>query len=740
VTPSSVTGETEPPYYSAKEVKVFTAENDSDWISADTIPLGDRVGLLLTIERYEPEIQTRTLKSILYTYDLEGNQLSKADLSSLTDDYSYIRDFQPDGEGNIRALLRTTDENYYQTFETSLEMITLDPSGKEVKPRVDLGTGTTLISDTHIDKEGRIYIAESIVSGSIRIINSDGTALGTIAVDSPNGYFLQIDERLYYDVYESDNRVLYPIDPETQSLGEPIDPEKMRLSSSIETEGGYEIRPDGVFRRDQKTGETTRYMSWDTTYDAAIYSIGIWLPISADKVVGVAGYSESYRISNGVPDTIFLIILTKEATNPDINKKVLVLGGQRIDGNPKLLSAVFRFNRANEEWRIEIRDYLDEVDFAGIEPKDQWDYEKKKIAELITADLLNGEGPDIFLWYNEAFLAPEILERQGYLVDLYALAEGDPSFRKEDYRTNILSLFERDGKLFRFPLSFGLSGLVGPTSLLGDRSGWTIEECTEVLSSLPEGAVAFPNLERKYLLYECLQASLYSFVDYDGKKVNFDSDEFRALLTFADRFGSDPLPETDDSGDIVYPEGFVDPSELALQGNLAIETSQFYNVSELSSRRYFYGEPVTFVGYPSADRSGMTVQAVACMSICETCPDITAAWEFIRLMISEGYQTENPMLYAEPIHIGASQARIERTILSQTGYLESTYVSGTLTDEDADQYIRLLDSASVLNGQDQPIIEIVLEEAAAYFAGVKTAEEVSRIVQDRVTTFVNERG
>jgi multiple sugar transport system substrate-binding protein len=63
-----------------------------------------------------------------------------------------------------------------------------------------------------------------------------------------------------------------------------------------------------------------------------------------------------------------------------------------------------------------------------------------------------------------------------------------------------------------------------------------------------------------------------------------------------------------------------------------------------------------------------------------------------------------------------------------------------LTQQDADYYIRLVESASVLAGQDQPIIDIVQEEAAAYFAGVKTAEEVSRIVQDRVTTFVNERG
>jgi multiple sugar transport system substrate-binding protein len=746
VVPSSVTSEVDLPYYSAKEVEIFSAKYEDDWVYPVVIPMGDRIGLLLTIDRYDPEKSERTYTDMLYTYDLDGNQLSEADLSAFSGYNSfsgynnYLDAFQSDGEGNIRAILRTPDENYFENSLTKLEMITLDPSGKETKPRVDLGTGTTQISDTFIDAKGRIYISESIVSGNIRILNVDGTPLGTIAVDSPNGSFFLDGETVYYDANQYTPRECFPIDPDALALGEPVNPETTLWGSPIETEGGYEIRQEGVYRRDAKSGELTLCSSWSTTYDPSLYSARTWIPFSAEKVIGIASYSESYRISNGVPEAFFMIILTKQATNPDINKKVLVLGGLRIENDPELRSAVFRFNRANENYRIEIRDYLNEVDFTGIEPEDQWNYEKKRYAELLSADFLNGKEPDILVMDQHAFLAPEILERQGYLVDLYALGQGDPSFRKEDYRTNILSLFERDGKLFRFPLTISLGGLVGPVRLLGDRSGWTVEECTGVLNSLPDCAVAFPNLERKDLLAGCIQSSLYSFVDYAEKTVDFDSDEFREILAFSDRFGSDPLPEIDDSGDIVVPEGFVDISELIFQGNLAIRTSYLWCATYVSDERYYFGEKLSFIGYPSPDRSGMGVEASMSLAICEGCPDPSAAWEFVRLCISEEFQSGLSIYSGEPMNLGASRTHIEKALSSSPSSVELMHTVDALTREDADQYIRLLDSASVLNGQDQPIIEIVLEEAAAYFAGAKTAEEVSRIIQDRVTTFVNERG
>ena len=749
--PSSVTGETEPPYYSAKEIEIFSAEKDGDWITPEVIPMGDRIGLLLSVERYvysdDPNRSGLSRKSVLYTYDMDGNQLSEADLSAFSGEYSSVGSFQSDGEGNIWAILRTTDEDYYETYESTIERITLDPSGKEVKSRFDLGTGMTPMSDSVIDDQGRIYILEGIVSMSIRIINADGTPLCTIPVDSPQGWFKKIGKNVYFKTYQStqigsdwiDKEVYFPIDPDTQSLGEAVDP--VRLMSSIE--GGCEIRSQDVFLLDPESEQMARYQAWETTYDPAKYQINSWLPISAEKVVGIAKYNDMYRMSQKTTDTYFLIILTREANNPDLNKKVLVLGMTRAY-SPEIKSAVFRFNRKSEEYRIEIRDYSSGVVFDGIDPRDWYEHEKSSAAELLRADILLGEGPDILVLQEDAYLAPEILERQGYLVDLYALAEGDPSFRKEDYRTNILSLFERDEKLFRFPLTFGLSGLVGPTRLLGDRSGWTIEECTGILSSLPDGAVAFPNLERKDLLAGCLQASLYSFVDYKEKTVDFDSDEFRAILAFADRFGSDEVIWEDGTeDDIMYePEGLINWSELLRQGNLAIQPAGVGNAFSISNEEsiHMFNEPVTFVGYPSADRSGMKVHAGTSIAICESCPDTAAAWEFVRICIGEEFQSEFYPYSEEPIHLGVSQARIEQAISAPLGAMESMYTMDVLTQQDADYYIRLVESASVLAGQDQPIIDIVQEEAAAYFAGVKTAEEVSRIVQDRVTTFVNERG
>jgi multiple sugar transport system substrate-binding protein len=40
---------------------------------------------------------------------------------------------------------------------------------------------------------------------------------------------------------------------------------------------------------------------------------------------------------------------------------------------------------------------------------------------------------------------------------------------------------------------------------------------------------------------------------------------------------------------------------------------------------------------------------------------------------------------------------------------------------------------------DQTIADMVTEEAAAFFAGDKSAEDTARIIQNRVNTYVNEQ-
>ena len=47
-------------------------------------------------------------------------------------------------------------------------------------------------------------------------------------------------------------------------------------------------------------------------------------------------------------------------------------------------------------------------------------------------------------------------------------------------------------------------------------------------------------------------------------------------------------------------------------------------------------------------------------------------------------------------------------------------------------------SIKTLNPRNEVVEKIINEEAAAFFGGQKTAEEVAELIQNRVTTYLNE--
>ena len=61
-----------------------------------------------------------------------------------------------------------------------------------------------------------------------------------------------------------------------------------------------------------------------------------------------------------------------------------------------------------------------------------------------------------------------------------------------------------------------------------------------------------------------------------------------------------------------------------------------------------------------------------------------------------------------------------------------------LSQEDVKKFYDYTVSIDTLFGYDDEIASIITEESSAFFAGKKTAEEVSEIIQNRVTTYVNE--
>jgi membrane-bound ClpP family serine protease len=63
---------------------------------------------------------------------------------------------------------------------------------------------------------------------------------------------------------------------------------------------------------------------------------------------------------------------------------------------------------------------------------------------------------------------------------------------------------------------------------------------------------------------------------------------------------------------------------------------------------------------------------------------------------------------------------------------------GKVTDEEVAKVDELLNSVSQVMRYDTKVEEIITEESGAYFADQKSADEVARLIQNRVQTYLSE--
>ena len=61
------------------------------------------------------------------------------------------------------------------------------------------------------------------------------------------------------------------------------------------------------------------------------------------------------------------------------------------------------------------------------------------------------------------------------------------------------------------------------------------------------------------------------------------------------------------------------------------------------------------------------------------------------------------------------------------------------TQEEVDAVKALIDSAEKISGSvDEQLVNIITEESEPFFKGQKSAEDVAKIIQNRIQTYVNE--
>ncbi len=630
-----------------------------------------------------------------------------------------------------------------QRYEQKYYIRSFDASGLELScgPIEVPADGWLEANRIQLDDKGNAIIS---AGDRLRAIAPDGQDAYEIESHGYIGSTIRLaDGRIAVTVSDTEQQ-LFILDTESGKLVDGI-PVSFDLYSAVSGTGEYDLYyTNGAYFYGYKLGdpEPTRLFSW-LSCDVNSINVNV-MDISDNVVTGIVSKydekTETYSLDR--------VTVRKVPYDSVPHKQTLTMAVLYLDSS--MQDMVIDFNRHNDQYRIEVIDYSE----YGNE-KDGWDAGETKFK----TEILSGKMPDIFSLSGMNYRQ---LAGKGLLTDLYPYIDADPTLKREDFFPNVLAALEVDGKLCSTVSSFYISSAIGAASVVGDEPGWTYDEFNAALSSMPEGCTAFDQyVTRDNILSLCLALDMTDFVNWNTGKVSFDSPAFIQLLEFANSFPSEFDWENYDWNSEERTE-----DRLAQGKQMLVQTSAF-SIEDLFYNNYtqFLGGRITYVGYPTSHGTGnmISFSQDAGYAISSKSPNKDAAWSFLRTFFTRDYQSRN--VYSLPSRLDVFEMNAEKAatveyqknadgnyLLDDSGERipvvrgamwnsekQTTEEIYALSEEQIEQIRELILTTTKVADFDQEILDIVREQAAPYFAGQKSAEEVAKLVQSKANIYVNEQ-
>lgn len=411
----------------------------------------------------------------------------------------------------------------------------------------------------------------------------------------------------------------------------------------------------------------------------------------------------------------------KETAN---TKTVLTLGA--ISANASLKKQVDAFNKDNAHIWIEIKEY-EETNIDGNDAMD-----------MIQMEIAAGKGPDIIdFGYRYSMDAAG----SGVMEDLYPFFKADEEINEEDFFTNIIHAFAVNEKLYILPPQFTIQTVAGRREDLGDAARWNISDMMGVYQKKGAESSLFPGDSQKEVFGFLCMGSMGNFVDLNKGICSFDNDLFKDLLTFSNSF-----PEHG-----IYEEGYS-VIEQFLEGKALLYPVSIADVYECAKVRTIFGDsPVNFIGYPLDERSGNIAKpGNIALGINKNSKNKEAAWEFIKSFLREEYQAgiKNgiPLLKSEvekrleeAEKIEYDQNKVEKVKASIVFEGEDPINIACIQEQDANDFLKIIESVETAYAVDAELYSIVLEEAGYFFEDNRDLDSVIQIIQSRVSIYVSEK-
>lgn len=416
------------------------------------------------------------------------------------------------------------------------------------------------------------------------------------------------------------------------------------------------------------------------------------------------------------------IFIDNESVN-EPEREILTLGITCAQVNTsyyeELRNNIFQFNRKQDQYWVELKIYGDEeaISYTGPGP------ESRDGMNAMNLEMVAGNGPDLIYW-NSNFA---IYAHKGLLEDLSSYLETSEILSKEDYLESAVSLFTVDGKLLALPAYLGISTCYGYTDQIGEDTELGFEEMLELdrkyediplfeIQQDPDSAVVF------------LADTVYSFIDWEKGTCAFESNEFRLFLEYCNSVKDNEI----DTWFSQLGEDYL--IKMAGGGSSAISIIE--NIAKEQRK-------ITYVGYPTWEGSRTYIDDMAagyCIGISTNSKHKDGAWEFLEYLhgsvLTGDYST-----HSGTRGFPARKSYLEKYLSGLVG-TKNTFrdIEYTITEEDIDFVMELLTnaSASTTRMHSSIVLDIIREDAAAYFTGDKSVEDVTEIIQNRIQLYLSE--
>ncbi|MDE6926469.1 MAG: extracellular solute-binding protein, partial [Acetatifactor sp.] len=534
---------------------------------------------------------------------------------------------------------------------------------------------------------------------------------------------------IYSDENDWTKSYIATYDPESDTLGESSE---MPASFGWNGYGSLNVgmasdliftMSDGVYIFNKGDEAVTKKMDFVNS-DVNISNFVSLVEVDKDSFVGI--FYENYG------DDMKAAVFTYRDPADIPDKSVVVLAGNWVDN--AIRQRAVAFNRASDTYRIVIREY------GSYNSYDDYNAGFTRLNN----DIVTGGMPDILLAEN---LPIENYISKGLIADVGKLIEEDPELSQVEFLQNVFDAYSVDGKLYYVVPNFSVNTMIAKTSLVGDKTGWTLEEMQQTVASMGEGAQAIGELTREGFMNTAMQYCGNDFIDVTTGKCSFNTENFISMMEYAKT-----LPEELD-WENMYNDNYWMTYESQYRENRTL-LMQLY-ISSMDNLKYSlngnFGEPVTFIGFPTESGKGSYISANQSFVLSAKSANLEGAWEFLRYYLTDEYQNEiewglsvNKQIFMER----AQRATQKPTYTDENGneveYEETFYINGEdipldpLSQEQVDQITDFIMSVDRAYYYNESVLNIINEEMGAFYTGQKNAQDVANVIQSRAQIYVDE--